>query len=219
MDRFQVHDLLRIASSAHLRGDSLKPDWVDPALKVAPWVVVRRIAAEGEFIPVGVRGSVRAQRWAAWVAENDVVEQLEPEALPARLAGLSPERHAATPALAAAAALDAAWRNGDAPPIWGPTGSVGFELASARPTASAASDLDVMIRCPDPVSVVEARAWLTAVSKAAAPLGARADVLLETPQGAVALLDYARAAPPVVLRTRTGPRLLHDPWFEAAVSI
>jgi len=184
----------------------------------APWVVVRRTAADAHRIAIGVRGMARNQRWAARIAEDDVVERLTPEALTARVANVSPERLSAVPALAAAAALDALWRDEDASPIWGPTGSVGFELASGRPTATAASDLDAIIRCPAPVPVAEAQAWLAAFAKATAPLGARADVLLETPSGAVALLDYIRAAPPVMLRTAAGPRLAPNPWAHASVS-
>jgi len=218
VDPFQVHDLLRIDAPCRLQGDSPRPDWVEGALAAAPWVVVRRTCAEGRLIAVGVRGAGRGERWGAWVAAAAVVERLTPEALTARLMSLSPERLSVAPALAAAAAMTRAWRNVAAAPIWGPTGSVGFELASHRATATADSDLDAIIRCPTPVSVAQARAWRAAFDEATAPFGARADVLLETPEGAVALLDYARAAPPVMLRTAAGPKLVEDPWAQAAVS-
>jgi phosphoribosyl-dephospho-CoA transferase len=181
-------------------------------------VVVRRTAAEGHWIAVGVRGIERHQRWAAWVAEDEVVGRLKPEALTARLASLSPERLSAAPALAAAATLDAVWCDEASPPIWGPTGSVGFELASGRPTATAASDLDAILRCPSRVPLAQAQGWLAVFAKAAAPRGVRTDVLLETPSGAVALLDYARARTPVMLRTAAGPRLEQDPWAHVSVS-
>ncbi len=218
MGRFQVHDLLRIAPQARLRGEGSRPDWVDAALTDTPWVVVRRAAAKASWVAVGVRGGARHQRWAAWAALDDVIESLRPEALTARLASVSPERLSTVPALAAAAALDAASRDEEALPIWGPTGSVGFELASGRPTATAASDLDAIVRCPSPVPLAQVQAWLAAFAKAVAPLGARADVLLETPSGAVALPDYARATPPVMLRTAEGPRLVENPWAAASVS-
>ncbi len=218
MDPFQVHDLLRIDAPGCLRGDNPRPDWVGAALIASPWVVVRRTPAEGRLIAVGVRGAVRAQRWAAWLSEDDVIARLKPEALTSRLADLAPERLSAAPAFAAATAMTRAWRDMAAAPIWGPTGSVGFELASGQPTANAASDLDAIIRCPSPVSVAQARAWLSAFTETTAPLCARVDVLLETPQGAVALLDYARAAPPAMLRTDGGPRLVDDPWADFGVA-
>ena len=44
------------------------------------------------------------------------------------------------------------------------------------------------------------------------------DVLLEGPQGAVALAEYAAARAPYLLRTAEGPRLVHDPWGGAAAA-
>jgi phosphoribosyl-dephospho-CoA transferase len=35
------------------------------------------------------------------------------------------------------------------PLAYGPTGSIGFELASALPMATSASDLDLIIRAPE----------------------------------------------------------------------
>ena len=170
---------------------------------------------EAPVVAVGVRGAARRERWAAWLDSSDVLEQLKPVDLTPRLSALSPQRLAAAPALAAAAALDAAWPDLEATPAWGPTGSVGFELASERPIAHADSDLDAIIRCPAPVAVAKAQTWLAAFDKAS--FGVRCDVLLETPMGGVALLDYVRSAPPMMLRTGAGPRLVHDPWAELGV--
>jgi phosphoribosyl-dephospho-CoA transferase len=46
----------------------------------------------------------------------------------------------------------------------------------------------------------------------------RIDVLLETPNGAVALAEYANSVDHMLLRSAQGPRLVRDPWrahFEA----
>jgi len=218
MAGFYVHDLVRIAAADRVRGEATPPPWVEAALATAPWGVVRRVAARPPQIAVGVRGAVRGERWAGWIDEDDVVERLTPEDLTDRLAHLSPRRLAASPALAAAAALDARWRSEAAGAAWGPTGGVGFELASGRPTVSPTSDLDAIVRCPQPIALAQAQAWIATFEAAATPVGARCDVLLETPCGAVALLDYARAAPSVILRTEAGPRLVQDPWAELSVS-
>ena len=66
--QFAVHDLLRIdaaelLSSAHSEGQAVPP-WVPDALRLAPCVVVRRGCAEHGFIPTGIRGRNRHQRWA-----------------------------------------------------------------------------------------------------------------------------------------------------------
>ncbi len=210
---FHVHDLLRIATPDRLRGEAPKPPWIDAALARAPWVVVRRIIGPSG-VAVGVRGAHRAERWAAWIDARDVIEQLQPEDLSARLVGLSPQRLANAPALAAAAALEAHWRSEATRPTWGPTGGVGFELASRQPTVGPSSDLDAIIRCPQPIPVEEARVWTTALDAVVSPMGVRWDVLLETPLGAVALMDYARAAPEVMLRTAAGPWRVRDPWAD-----
>ena len=40
----------------------------------------------------------------------------------------------------------------------------------------------------------------------------RVDLQLETPQGAVALREWAGEAPRVLLKTQDGPLLVSDPW-------
>jgi phosphoribosyl-dephospho-CoA transferase len=86
---------------------------------------------------------------------------------------------------------------------WGPVGSVGFELATAFPAANCSSDLDLIIRLND-LLVPRVAEELVAVIEDA---GARVDVLLETKAGAIALAEYVRTGPNLVLRTVNGPRL------------
>jgi phosphoribosyl-dephospho-CoA transferase len=96
--------------------------------------------------------------------------------------------------------------------VWGPTGSVGFELASGAPTVTPESDLDIVIRAPRRLSVRSARSlceWL-------ARLQVHVDAQLETPDGAVSLSEYARGHVPVLQRTLYGPRLVDDPWEDSA---
>jgi phosphoribosyl-dephospho-CoA transferase len=91
---------------------------------------------------------------------------------------------------------------------WGPAGSVGFELASGVPTATPESDLDIVIRAPRRVSVRTARSLCDRFAR----LHVHVDVLLETPDGAVSLSEYARGHVPVLQRTIHGPKLVDDPW-------
>jgi phosphoribosyl-dephospho-CoA transferase len=86
---------------------------------------------------------------------------------------------------------------------WGPTGSVGFELASGYASATAASDLDLALWSDRPPEVIEARPLASAL----ASLAVRTDLLVETPQGAVALAELARGGQ-LMLRTGSGPRLI-----------
>lgn len=41
--------------------------------------------------------------------------------------------------------------------IWGPTGSVGFELASGVESVTAASDFDIVVRAPSFLSIKTAK--------------------------------------------------------------
>ena len=204
--RFLPHDLLRFGDAAQLTGDAALPDWAMKSLATAPWVVVRRAAGKNGCIPVGIRGTGRDQRWSAWLDPRHVQERLKPEALPARLSRLEADRVAAVAALSAIDSLGAlldprGW-------TWGPTGSVGFELASFTPTAKQSSDLDAMIRADDPLDRSQAATLLAEIAR----LNVRCDLLLETPAGAVALSEYVRGNGSVVARSIDGPHLVADPW-------
>jgi phosphoribosyl-dephospho-CoA transferase len=94
---------------------------------------------------------------------------------------------------------------------WGPTGSAGFELATGWPTMTEASDLDLLVRCPEPLSRAEARAWVAACSG----LPARCDLQLDTGRGGVALAEWAAGRVEVLVKTDEGPQLVGDPWSGA----
>jgi phosphoribosyl-dephospho-CoA transferase len=91
---------------------------------------------------------------------------------------------------------------------WGPGGSVGFELASGVPAATPNSDLDIVLDA----AASMARADAAALHAALSALAVRIDVLLETPNGAVALAEYASSAGAILLRSPQGARLARDPW-------
>jgi phosphoribosyl-dephospho-CoA transferase len=95
---------------------------------------------------------------------------------------------------------------------WGPTGSTGFELASAMPAVTFASDLDLLVRAPTPLSRTDASRLLDALAHEAARAATRIDVQMETPDAAFSLADYARQNIRVLLRHADGPRLVADPW-------
>ena len=75
------HDMLRLTSGDGLRHEESVPAWVPTSLSRAPWVVVRRARGPGGLIPVGVRGSTRAQRFAALLAPDAVAARVTPEDL------------------------------------------------------------------------------------------------------------------------------------------
>lgn len=204
------HDLLRLADGARLRHEGPVPAWASSALTLAPWVVVRRASPPAEgLVPVGVRGRTRPQRLAAFVHAGSVAARVAPEYLVSAWAWRHTPR---TRSIGALRVLDRV--EGLLTPLglaWGPTGSVGFELATGVATTHAASDLDVILRLPEPWPVDEARHLADELARLPVPV----DVQLELPNGAVALAEYARGGR-VMLRAPGGPRLVWDPWRETA---
>jgi phosphoribosyl-dephospho-CoA transferase len=207
-----THDLIRLHEPIALMADAPVPPWVEPALRRAPWVVVRRGHITDGMIPVGVRGLARPQRFAAFLPVAEIAERLSPEDLTDSLHAIDRARTDAAPALAALARVAPLLaRRGHR---WGPGGSVGFEIASGVLTATSSSDLDLILRQDrrlDPGEAIELRA---ALAEAAAP--ARIDVMLETPCGGVSLTDLAAMPRQVLVRTPDGARLSDDPWMADA---
>ncbi len=209
-----THALLRIAAAEVLQCDTHLPEWVVQALRRAPWVVVRRAGVREGLIPIGVRGAARSMRFAAWLPPGEVREAVNPRELAARRGWRAHPRAARVPALAALGRVEECLQRAGLGSCWGPTGSVGFELASGCPTATPHSDLDLMLHADAPLPSEAAAAVLTEFIS----LPARVDVLLETPYGAVALAEYLSAPRPILLRTATGVRPSTDPWAPGAAA-
>jgi phosphoribosyl-dephospho-CoA transferase len=204
-----THDLIRLRAPIKLANEVPPPAWVELALGQIPWVVVRRGHIRDGLVPVGVRGVTRSHRFAALLAVAEIAERIAPEDLAVSGRHIEPKRKDAIPALAALDRVaDVLMRRGYR---WGPGGSVGFELATGLATATALSDLDLILRQDRRLDSDRATDLLAALIKAAAP--ARIDVMLETPIGGVALADVAAKRPQLLVRTPLGPCLAVDPWM------
>jgi phosphoribosyl-dephospho-CoA transferase len=204
-DSPQVHDLLEIESGCLARGSIAQPPWVRKMLIDCPWVVVRRGEAPGGYIAVGVRGANRSERWGGYCAQRHVKRIARPADLLA-LCRAAARVHRA-PALMALREVVKKWRG--IPFLWGPTGSVGFELATGRPVTTEASDLDLAIRAPSPIGVEQARCLWDRVLG----LQTKVDVRVETPLCGFSLEEYACASPAqILLRFPDAPRLGDHPW-------
>lgn len=198
------HDLLQLAPTATTLAESSNdtPAWVAQALARVPWVVVRRARSRPGRIPVGVRSSTRAERWPTGVSWSDVIRVLTPEELRAGDdRGSLPDVAATRAFRLLTASLELAQAS------WGPTGSVGFSLATGQAAVSETSDLDVLIRCP----FRPAPGSLERLARLFAEQRTRVDCQVETPIGAVHLDDLLRDGPSLV-RTFEGPQLCEDPW-------
>jgi phosphoribosyl-dephospho-CoA transferase len=210
-----THDLIRLRAPIKLADDTPVPAWVEPALGQIPWVVVRRGHIRDGMIPVGVRGLTRSHRLAAFVAVAEIADRLSPEDLTVSGRVIEQKRKDAVPALAALDRVaDLLVRRGYR---WGPGGSVSFELATGIATATALSDLDLILRQDRRLEPDKATDLLAALAKAVAP--ARIDVMLETPSGGVPLADLASMRAQVLVRTPFGPRLSVDPWTVDAAAV
>ena len=191
------HDLLRLSGSVVLPADA--PAWAVHALRTVPWAVVRRGPAPAGVIAVGVRGADRSERYGTHVATDDVREVVAPEAL-SHVSSPGRDLSALRTLRALRPLLD------DTGLLWGPTGSVGFELATGQPTAIAGSDLDLLIRTPQ--GIAGALPLLTTLADAFSARPARVDCQIETPLGAAALAELVDGQSEVMVRTADGPRLV-----------
>ncbi|SIT35441.1 Phosphoribosyl-dephospho-CoA transferase [Paraburkholderia piptadeniae] len=205
--RWQPHDILRLH---RLEAFDNEPAWVRDAFARAPFVVVRRAQVAPGFVAVGVRGAARNERYGTWARSDDIEAVVKPEGLPSP-STLGADRRA----LSALVALDALRRDSSSTLdtfAWGPTGSVGFELATFTPTVTSTSDLDLLIRMPNHFPRDEAQRLQTLLDTHAMRAGIRIDAQLETPAGGVALVEYASGKARVMARDASGPRLVADPW-------
>lgn len=198
------HDLIWLASREALEG--ITDDWVATLWHTGLPVVVRRDVDDEGRIPVGVRGMRRDQRAAGWVRPEQVTRVISPADLSDPQLLLRSPFISQPPVQLALMLAQQTW-----PWRWGVTGSTGYALATGIPVIHAASDLDLLIHAPQPLSPGEFTRWQQQLNGALC----RADTQLETPQGAVALAEWLRDGK-ALLKTHRGPRLVSDPWNREA---
>ncbi|WP_449546029.1 malonate decarboxylase holo-ACP synthase [Lelliottia amnigena] len=194
------HDLIWLTARDALEG--ITESWVDSVWHTGLPVVVRRDVDDTGRIPVGVRGLKRDQRAAGWVNAACVTRVVYPEDLSAQGDLLRSPFITQPPVQVALQLAQQAW-----PWTWGITGSTGYALATGIPVIHADSDLDLLIRAPQPLPAAAFERWQTQLSSALC----RADTQVETPSGGFALNEWLRDGK-ALLKTRRGPRLVADPW-------
>jgi phosphoribosyl-dephospho-CoA transferase len=201
-----AHDLLQISDFSDLTGSGQCPSWVERSLEQAPFVVVRRAESRQGMVPAGVRGTLRRHRFAGYISCDSAIKRIVPERLVRTADRLDNVRAHKIPALNALSLIIK--KLAGFPLAYGPTGSVGFELASGRPVVTVTSDLDLLFRVPERLPLRLARELAAILAESAC----RIDAQLETPHGGVSLGEYVRSDPPLLLRRNSGPILVSDPW-------
>ena|ERR1700678_1854669 len=201
----RVHDLLRLVPDARLLGKL--PAWATDFLRQTSTVVVRRAAAPNGLVSVGIRGNSRGQRCDSLSRIEDVTAVFTPESLLRagnwRRFTRSPRPFPAWQALEQV--NDFAERTGL---VYGPIGSVGFQLATGVDSVSRSSDLDVTVRLAIPPNRRLLQEFHEANRFHAAPI----DVVLEGPMGAVSLTEYLQRPDGVLIKTQMGPRIGAFVW-------
>jgi phosphoribosyl-dephospho-CoA transferase len=201
----RTHDLLEIDAKRLLASQASAPQWVEGELRESLFAVVRRGPAAGHQIPIGVRGTGRNQRWAAFCHPKLVKSILTPSQLLSR--AIPTSRADAIPALRALNLLNERWM--EHVPPWGPGGSVGFELASGRHVVTLESDLDIVIYAERSMTAEKAKS----LCDRAMNLPAVVDIRVETPICGFSLKEFAGWSPAaILLRVPRGIVLAKDPW-------
>jgi phosphoribosyl-dephospho-CoA transferase len=193
-----AHDLLWGMTPAQLPADA--PAWAVESLDAGQPVVVRRAVSTADQIAVGVRGRLREQRYATSMVMASITRRVAPE----ELCHVDSDRDLpATEALIQLRPMldGCGW-------IWGVSGSAGFELASGFAALHQGSDLDLILRTPQPLSRTQARALVGFLD--ATPCAV--DMQLQTPFGAVALREWAGSSNRVLLKNTRQACLVIDPW-------
>lgn len=198
VNNFVAHDLLWGLAPERLPADA--PVWAVEALSLGQPVVVRRAMTVAGYVAVGVRGQSREQRYATSMPVAAIKRRVRPEDL------CHVESRRDMPALRALSRLrpllDASgW-------TWGVSGSAGFELASGIEALHERSDLDLILRTPQPLDRLQARDLLAQLEGSVCAV----DMQLQTPCGAIALREWAGSARQVLLKDDVQARLVSDPW-------
>lgn len=206
LSAYRPHDLLWPRNRNALSSSAPLPAWASATwLAHAPLVVRREQMQDPWRIPVGLRGQTRGERAAAYLSQHGIARCVTPEMLASSNTWLR-FAQGEQPAVATLALLAPALAKLNLP--WGPTGSVGFALASGLPVLRQSSDLDLVIRSATRLLPHQTDALL-ALTKSAL---CRLDIQIDTGHGAFALAEWMSGAKQVLLKTNAGPYLVTDPW-------
>ncbi|MBB6284138.1 malonate decarboxylase holo-ACP synthase [Geobacillus subterraneus] len=199
------HDLIRIKDCADFISSVQMPEWARRSLIQAPYTVVRRAAIVRGSIPIGIRGQHRHERFATFLSDRMIAEVISPEQLVRQKKWKQTPRYDQLTILKVLDDLDQLFQLYHF--VWGPVGSVGFELASGVPTVKDMSDLDIILRLIDFPALETVKQLVMQLIR----IPVRVDVQLELPIGSISLLEYLSEGDRILLKSIHGPKLIAHP--------
>ncbi|MFC7686440.1 malonate decarboxylase holo-ACP synthase [Ureibacillus sp. GCM10028918] len=193
----KVHDIVRFATIHHIETSMNLPDWVNDAPAAKNFGVVRRLPITNKIVPIGLRGDSREKRFGAFIHENNITQVISPISLVNRMDMFNGRIY--TPALIRIKDEFEKYKL-----AWGPTGSVGFEIATSILVTTPTSDIDICLYL-----VQIDTELLEKVGNFIEGLDRRIDVQVEIPTlGAFLLNDFIKYAKTgFIVRTKFGPHL------------
>lgn len=192
-----VHDIVKFSNIECLEKIIPFPDWVHSTASSLQYGVVRRMPITNQKVPIGLRGVTRDQRFGTFIHENNIIEVIKPTSLVSRIDQFQGQNYYYS--------LERIREEFNKLKVsWGPTGSVGFELATSIMVTSPNSDIDLSIYLDKIENDI-----LKEVGDFIVTLNQRIDVQIEVPMlGAVLLQDYLNNKETgFIVRTQYGPQI------------
>lgn len=193
----KVHDIIQFATIENLETLVNLPDWVTDASASKNFGVVRRMPIVNKIVPIGLRGETRAQRYGGFIHESNITQVITPVSLLDCIDKFNNQIYFS--------ALNNIKKEFEKLQLlWGPTGSVGFEIATSIKVTTLNSDIDICLY----VNQVN-KELLVEVGKFLESLDRRIDVQVEVPSvGAFILNDYLKHAKTgFIVKNQFGPHL------------
>lgn len=210
--KMEVHDIIKIDHISNAKFDVSLPDWAQKSLETSPYGVIRRgkfKKIQGcHYVPIGIRGQSRDERWGCFMLMENCLAIISPEQIIAQKMHLK----SSVRWNLMLEGINEAFKQWDDKMVWGPTGSVGFELVTNQKVTNLKSDLDLIIKPKQPIDQEEARQMIDLLKARSNTEKTVIDANLKTDKGWVALTEYAAGAGTYLLKTENGEALVKNIW-------
>lgn len=193
-----VHDLIKICHEQEIISDNTVPSWVNDAIRKNPYVIVRRAFSPAPYIPIGIRGEKRNERFAAYVRESEQLQIIHPEFFIYEELWRDKKgtifKHLHT--------IREIMENEGV--VWGIIGSVAYELVTNTPCTTDSSDIDLIVRYTPQLSMERCKRIIEKCND----IPIKIDVQIEFDRKACSMKEYVQNNQEAILfKTDVGPVL------------